>query len=145
MDTIAGVLATEFSEPFVQGMRDRMVVSFYKYGPLTEAYPHKVNAITSLTDRLRKYAETGNTEFLMDAANFAMIEFMHPAHHAAFFAGTDDDQSPGRRVARTGVIDKRANAEIGMNPSSKTGVHVSKHHIALRKRNGSASSKSSRC
>lgn len=120
MSDVSKVLATEFSEPFVQGMRDRMVVSFYKYGPVADAYPHKVNAITSLTDRLRKYAETKNTEFLIDAANFAMIEFMCPSVDGAFFAGTDDDQSPGRRVNKTGTVDKRDNATIGTNPGSKT-------------------------
>lgn len=100
-------------------MKNRMVVSFHKYGPLKEAYPHKVNAIVSLTDRLRKYAETGNTEFLVDAANFAMIEFMHSSHPSAFFEGTDDDQSPGRRSVK-GTISKQNNAEIGTNPNSKT-------------------------
>jgi hypothetical protein len=116
------ILKTEFSEIFVEGMRSRMVVSFYKYGPLATAYPHKVSAISSLTDRLRKYAETGNTEFLIDAANFAMIEFMHPSLANAFFQGTDDDQSPGRRAARTGTVDKRDNREIGTNPNSKTAI-----------------------
>ncbi len=86
MSDIEKVLETEFSEPFVQGMRERMVVSFYKYGHVGEAYPHKVNAVTSLTDRLRKYAETKNTEYLIDAANFAMIEFMFPSVEGAFFA-----------------------------------------------------------
>lgn len=119
MDEISEVLKTEFSNDFVEGMRSRMVVSFYKYGPVASAYPDKVNAITSLTDRLRKYAETGNTEFLMDAANFAMIEFMHPAHSNAFFEGTDSDQSPGRR-SRRGTVDHRSNGEIGTNPNSIT-------------------------
>jgi hypothetical protein len=119
-DEITKVLQTEFSEPFAQAMRDRMVVSFYKYGPLAEAFPHKVSAVASLQDRLRKYAETKNTEFLIDAANFAMIEFMHPSIEGAAFAGTDDDQSPGRRAARTGLVDKRANTTIGSNPNSKT-------------------------
>lgn len=117
MSGIEDVLKTEFSEDFVAGMKHRMVVSFYKYGPISEGFPDKVNAITSLTDRLRKYAETGNTEFLMDAANFAMIEFMLPAHPNAFFEGTDADQSPGRRSKR-GVVDHRGNREIGSNPGS---------------------------
>lgn len=120
MSDIEKVLETEFSEPFVQGMRERMVVSFYKYGHVGEAYPHKVNAVTSLTDRLRKYAETKNTEYLIDAANFAMIEFMFPSVEGAFFAGTDDDGSPGRRATRTGTVDKRDNQAIGTNPNSKT-------------------------
>lgn len=119
MSEIEKVLETEFCEPFVQGMRDRMVVSFYKYGKVADA-AGKINMIASLTDRLRKYAETKNTEFLIDAANFAMIEFMFPSVEGAFFAGTDDDQSPGRRVAKTGVVDKRDNAAIGTNPNSKT-------------------------
>jgi hypothetical protein len=119
-EEIRRILATEFSEQFVQGMRDRMVVSFYKYGAAADAYPEKVSAVASLSDRLRKYAETKNTEYLVDAANFAMIEFMHPSVEGAFFAGTDDEGSPGRRAARTGTVDKRSNAEIGTNPDSKT-------------------------
>ena len=112
------ILETEFSSKFVEGMKNRMIVSFYKYGHVSEAYPDKVQAIASLQDRLREYAKTGNTELLIDAANFAMIEFMHPAHPDAFFAGTDDDASPGRVSARTGRRDKRDNQEIGTNPGS---------------------------
>lgn len=120
MKTASEILETEFNELFIQGMRDRMVISFYKYGPITDGFPYKVNAIASLTDRLRKYAETGNTEFLIDAANFAMIEFMRPAHPEAFFEPTDSDQSPGRRTSRTGTVDMRSNDEIGRNPNSRT-------------------------
>lgn len=119
-DDLAKILETEFNETFVQGMRDRMVVSFYKYGLLSDAYPHKVSALASMQDRLRKYAETKNTEYLIDAANFCMIEFMHPSLEGAFFAGTDDDGSPGRRATKTGTKDKRDNQMIGMNPNSKT-------------------------
>jgi hypothetical protein len=119
-DELAKILSTEFDETFVEGMRSRMVVSFYKYGLLTDAYPHKISALASLHDRLRKYAETKNTEYLIDAANFAMIEFMHPSLEGAFFAGTDDDGSPGRRATKTGMKDKRDNQTIGTNPNSKT-------------------------
>jgi hypothetical protein len=112
------ILQTEFDERFVQGMRDRMLISFYKYGKIEDGFPHRVSAIGSLTDRLRKYAESGNTEFLMDVANFAMIEFMHPAHNKAFFRATDSDESPGRRSKRNGIVDHRGNDEIGTNPNS---------------------------
>lgn len=76
---------TEFSNDFVAKMQNRMAVSFHKYGPVAEAYPRKIDALKSLRDRLRKYEETGNTEWLVDAANFAMIEFMHPGHESAHF------------------------------------------------------------
>ncbi len=117
---IKEILRTEFNEDFIEGMRSRMVVSYYKYGPIADGYPANVNAITSLTDRLREYAKTGNTEFLIDAANFAMIEFMHPAHKDAHFEGTDSDQSPGRRSGKAGKIDHRDNNTIGTNPNSIT-------------------------
>jgi hypothetical protein len=120
MSDVREVLKTEFSEDFVQGMRDRMVMSFYKYGAVAEAFPHKISAIASLTDRMRKYVSTGNTEFLIDAANFAMIEFMCPSVDGATFKPTDSDESPGRRTTRSGTVDHRSNAEVGTNPHSKT-------------------------
>lgn len=128
MGTSAEILATEFSDQFAEGMRNRMLVSFHKYGPVSAAYPDKVDAIGSLMQRLRIYANgdaakgipPGNTEYLMDAANFAMIEFMHPKHPQAHFAGTDDDGSPGRIAANTGRADKRDNSEIGASPGSIT-------------------------
>jgi hypothetical protein len=91
-----GVPATEFSERFAQGMADRMAVSFCKYGAVRDAYPSRVDAIASLKKRLDKYEQDGNTEWLMDVANFAMIEFMHPRHPEAHFEATDSKASPGR-------------------------------------------------
>lgn len=98
--------STEFSTTFAQGMANRMAVSFFKYGPVAEAYPKKVDAIESLRTRLNLYLnggeikgvkiKPGNTEYLMDVANFAMIEFMHPKHPKAFFKATDSNGSPGR-------------------------------------------------
>ena len=74
-----------------------MEMSYSKYGPLAAAFPDKVNALHSLLDRLRKYELTGNTEYLVDAANFAMIEFTRPSYKEAHFEATDSSGSPGRR------------------------------------------------
>ena len=104
-------LSTEFSEKFVDGMKNRMEVSYYKYGPIKEAYPHKVDAIKSLELRLKKYKEDGNLEHLMDIANYAMIEFMLPAHPQAKFYATDDGGSPGRKWHGGGPANKRKNSE----------------------------------
>ena len=70
------------------------------------------DAVRSLLARLDKYAQTGNTEYLMDAANFAMIEFMHPKHPDAHFEATDSKGSPGRQFH--GEVDRsqRGNREI---------------------------------
>lgn len=116
---VSKILQTEFSGRFLSLMKDAMTVSFYKYGKVSDAYPHKVDAIGSLAEQLNLYAQTGNTEYLVDVANFAMIEFMHPRHPQAHFEGADDDGSPGRRVVKTGLLDKRDNQTIGTNPNSK--------------------------
>jgi hypothetical protein len=99
---------SEASVKFIQGMLNRMAVSFHKYGPVKDGFPDKINARDSLRQRMEQYVLTGNTEFLIDAANFAMIEFMFPAHPGAFFEATDSDKSPGR-VFTDGTISSGRN------------------------------------
>lgn len=93
MKEILGKLKSQYSERFWSGMKARMEMSYFKYGDVKDA--KNTDALASLTQRINKYRETGNTEFLMDAANFAMIEFMFPKHPSAHFEATDSDQSPG--------------------------------------------------
>lgn len=122
--------ATEVSIVFLQGMVNRMSMSQFKYGDVKDAYPHKQNAIVSMLLRLRAYMgeelfaaacqqamaapdtrhrrTTRNTEYLIDAANFAMIEFMHPALEGAVFEPTDADGSTGR-MHHAGAVDQRRN------------------------------------
>src|SRR5262245_30397764 len=90
------VPGSEFSNSFVDAMRARMEMSYFKYGPVRDAYPHKVNALESMFKRLDRYHDTGNTEWSGDAANFLVIEFMLPAHPRAHFRATEAADSPGR-------------------------------------------------
>lgn len=109
------ILNDQYSDEFDKGRRARMEMSFFVYGDLRDAYPHKVSAINSLLLRLDAYLgenklrdmilslpavahkrKPGNTEYLMDAANFCMIEWMLPSHPEAHFKATDEDGSPGR-------------------------------------------------
>jgi hypothetical protein len=87
---------SEYSVKFLQGMLDRMAVSFAKYGAVKDAYPNDVSALGSMRRRLQKYDEDGNTEWLIDAANFLMIEFMHPSREGAHYLPTSSTESPGR-------------------------------------------------
>lgn len=48
-----------------------------------------LQSIPSLKAKLKEYEETGNTEFLADVANFAMIEFMYPQKEGARYQPTD--------------------------------------------------------
>lgn len=98
---------SEVNASFLQKMANAMGLSFFKYGRVAEAYPAKVDAIASLKVRLDKYERTGNTEFLVDVANFAMIEFTHPKHPDAHYTA-EDSGGPGR-VWTSGRIDESAN------------------------------------
>lgn len=95
MDTPEKILARDFSDSFVSLMRNRIVMSHYKYGWVSDTYPELADAIESLKQRLALYEETGNLEHLVDVGNFAMIEYMRPRHPNAHFKATDSDQSPG--------------------------------------------------
>ncbi len=125
------VPTSEFSIPFVQGMADRMGMSYFKYGLVSEAYPSKVDAIASLKKRLQKYEETGNTEWLMDVGNFAMIEYMYPKHAKAHFEPTDSDQSPGRtwhagsETANANTVSRENVRRGGSNTKTSGGFYKS--------------------
>lgn len=100
------ILRTEFSEDYVSKMKNRMITSFYKYGPVAKNAKLGNDAIKDLKKRLCLYEETGNTEWLVDVGNFAMIEFVYPRHLNAHFRATDSNESPGVEGITEVEIDK---------------------------------------
>lgn len=110
-----GAPASEFSELFVERMRTRMAVSYHKYGPVAEA-AGRIDALASLHQRLDRYRDDGNREWLVDAANFAMIESMFPQHPEAHYRATDSDESPGRTAvterSRMTFVSGKPNEEL---------------------------------
>lgn len=84
--------ASEFSGEFMQAMLNRVAVGFFQYGPVAQA---QTDHLKNARHRLDQYEKTGNTEFLIDAANFAMFEFMAPGIPGASFKATDHTDSPG--------------------------------------------------
>ena len=101
-----------------------MANSYTKYGAVADAYPEKVNALESLNLRLQKYLETGNTEYLIDVANFAMIEFMWPRLLTAHY--TQSDTSPGRvwndnTVTQQANTSQQENSRLGGQKGSTAG------------------------
>ena len=74
------LLKTQYSERFDEIRKKMMVTSYYKLGDIRQnnKIVAGLQSIPSLKAKLKKYEETGNTEFLADVANFAMIEFMYP-------------------------------------------------------------------
>ena len=86
----------EYSDLFDQLRQNRVEVSMYKYGSAATNFGDKlVNALESHDMCVAKYLETGNTEYLCDAANYLMFEFMYPQMEGAHFQSTDSSGSAG--------------------------------------------------
>ena len=73
---------------FVYAMRNRCIVSHDKYGNLAPKWGN-ADFIKNAEYRLQCYKETGNPEYLIDAANFLQFEFMGMKGN---FLATDNDE-----------------------------------------------------
>ena len=90
-------LEDEYSLQFDELRKNRVEMSFYKYGPVRKNYgTGNVQALPTAQLCLEKYKETGNTEYLCDAANYLMFEFMFPQHENAHFRATASEESAGQ-------------------------------------------------
>lgn len=86
----------DWSPMFVELMKNRVEVSHFKYGSVRKNYrTGNIDALASLQKCIEKYKDTGNTEYLVDVANYAMFEFMFPQTPGAFFKSTDSSESAG--------------------------------------------------
>lgn len=96
MSKIGKEMPKEYSDRFDELRQNRVEVSFYKYGSVADNFGMKLcNALESHDLCIKKYLETGNTEYLCDAANYLMFEFMYPRHPNAHFRATDSSESAG--------------------------------------------------
>ena len=87
---------TEYSDTFDELRKNRSAVSFHKYGSARDNFGNRlVDAIKTLELCISKYKETHNTEYLCDAANYAMFEYMYPSFDDAYFRATDSNGSAG--------------------------------------------------
>ena len=90
------ILDKEYSKKFDELRKNRVEVSYHKYGPAKINFGDKlVNALDSANMCIEKYRATGNTEYLCDAANYLMFEFMYPQRSDAYFKATDSSESAG--------------------------------------------------
>jgi hypothetical protein len=96
MNSPKDILKTEYSETFDQHRKNRICVSFHKYGPAKINFGQGlVDAIGCIELCLKKFRETGNTEYLVDAGNYCMFGYMYPQHPGAHFRATDSKESAG--------------------------------------------------
>ena len=87
----------EYSNKFDELRKNRAEMSYYKYGSAKKNYKNRLsNPIASAMLCIAKYEDTHNTEYLCDAANYLMFEFMYPQYDDSHFRATSSDESAGR-------------------------------------------------
>ncbi len=85
----------EYSARFDRERKNRVEVSFYKYGPARDNFGSgRVDAIATAERCIEAFKKDHNTEHLVDAANYLMFRYMYPLP-GEFFKATDSDGSVG--------------------------------------------------
>ena len=84
------ILEDNFSVEFMTLMANRLLIGFFRYGPLRVPGRKPTQNIKEVRKRIALYEKTGNQEYLVDVANFAMVEFMKPCHPDPHFGSVDD-------------------------------------------------------
>lgn len=89
------ILKREYSEQFDKERKYRVEVSYHKYGPARKNFGGgRVDAIKTAELCLEAFKKDGNTEHLIDAANYLMFRFMYP-YPGESFRPTDSNESVG--------------------------------------------------
>lgn len=85
----------EYSAQFDKERKNRVEVSYYKYGSARDNFGSgRVDAIATAERCIEAFKKDHNTEHLVDAANYLMFRYMYPMP-GEFFKATDSDGSVG--------------------------------------------------
>lgn len=83
------IMKSEYSEEFDILRKNRIEVSYHKYGPARKNFGEgRVDAIATAELCIAAFKKDHNTEHLVDAANYLMFRFKFPMP-GEFFKGTD--------------------------------------------------------
>ena len=78
----------------VQLAVNRVMHSYFKHPYISARFPDNVDALGCLDARLAEYKRAGNTEMLIDCANYCLIEAMFPTHPDAHFKVLEPEEAP---------------------------------------------------
>lgn len=86
---------TEWSSEFEKLMRNRLLMGALRYGTFAEKAviskgSNPWDLIGAVTKKIKLYTETGNTEYLVDAANYLLLAFEFDPHPNKHFYALDD-------------------------------------------------------
>ena len=89
------MLNGEYSEQFDKERKNRVEVSFYKYGSARDNFGSgRVDALATAELCIERFKKDKNTEHLVDAANYLMFRYMFPMPDE-YFKATDSSGSVG--------------------------------------------------
>lgn len=93
---VKNILDTDYSSRFDELRKKAIILSHYKYGNAVDNFGMNgnVDAIKTLELCLNKFKETGNVEYLIDVANYAMFRFMFPKP-GEYYKPTGSNESAG--------------------------------------------------
>ena len=82
-------LESEYSIEFDKLRKNRVEVSFFKYGPARKNFGEgRVDALATAELCIEAFKKDHNSEHLVDAANYLMFRYMYPMP-GEYFKGTD--------------------------------------------------------
>lgn len=85
---------TEWCPEFEQLMRNRLIMGAIRYRTFAEnaaGLDNNYDRIGAAITRLQKYQQSGNDEYLVDVANFCVLEFRFGKHPKKHFHAKDDE------------------------------------------------------
>lgn len=85
---------SEWSLEFEQLMRNRLLMGAFRYGTLEikRKIGHKWDLIGAIEKKIKLYNDTGNTEYLVDIANYCLLEYECGVHPKKHFTALDNHQ-----------------------------------------------------
>ena len=90
MKTLEEMRKENVDDTFMEKMCNAMIMSAFKYGKVNE-YASKV-ALDKMKKEIDMFIEDGNTEHMVNIANYAMIRYMFPKEGEGYM-GTDSNKS----------------------------------------------------
>ena len=91
-ESLEDLRRSEWSIEFETLMRNRLLVGRYRYAKMSAPSKGAYKNVSSAITRLRRYQDTGNLEYLVDAANLCLVEFVAGRHPNRHFDASDDGE-----------------------------------------------------
>lgn len=88
--SLESLATSEWSPTFEKYMRNRLILGAFRYGLLNSPGKETWDRVSSIIKRAELYQQTGNTEYLVDIANMAMLEYEEGKHPTKHFAAIDN-------------------------------------------------------